>query len=207
VMALSYKAHVLVRRGQTAEAGSLANEFLPRARAIEDPQVLAPALVIAALIEKARAEPAAAVSLIEEFDEATRDDARFRNIHLPDALRVSIYAGALDDAERLLESARGGGARDRYAVLTGGAVLAEARGELEGAAAHYIEAAAAWGDFGHALEHGQALLGLGHCRLALGHAEANSALVAAHEVFVRLGAGPLVGETDGLLAEAVAARP
>ena len=206
VMALSYKAHVLVRRGQTVEAGSLANEFLPRARAIEDPQVLAPALVIAALIEKARAEPAGAVSLIEEFDEATRDDARFRNIHLPDALRVSIYAGALDDAERLLESARGSAARDRYAVLTGGAVLAEARGELEGAAAHYIEAAAAWGDFGHALEHGQALLGLGHCRLALGQAEANSALVAARELFARLGAGPLVAETDERLAEAVAAR-
>lgn len=206
VMALSYKAHVLVRRGQTGEAESLASEFLPRARAIEDPQVLAPALVIAALIEKARAEPAAAATLIEEFDESTRGDARFRNIHLPDALRVSTYAGALDDAERLLDSVRGTAARDRHCVLTGRAVLAEVRGELEGAASLYVEAAAAWEDFGHALEHGQALLGIGHCRLALGHAEASSALVAARELFARLGAGPLVAETDGLLAEAVAAR-
>jgi tetratricopeptide (TPR) repeat protein len=207
VMALSYKAHVLVRRGQTAEAGSLASKFLPRARAIEDPQVLAPALVIAALIEEARAEPAAALALIEEFEESTREDAPFRNVHLPDALRVSIFARALDVAERLFEGARGSAARDRHAVLTGRALLAEARGELDDAASLFAEAAAAWEDFGHALEHGQSLLGLGHCRLALGHAEANSALVAAHEVFVRLGAGPLVGETDGLLAEAVAARP
>ena len=207
VMALSYKAHVLVRRGQTAAARSLASEFLPRARAIEDPQVLAPALVIAALIEEARSEPAAALALIEEFEESTREDARFHNIHLPDAVRVSISAGTLDVAERLFEGARGTAARDRHAVLTGRALLTEARRELDDAANLFAEAAAAWADFGHALEHGQSLLGLGRCRLALGYAEANSALVAAHEVFARLGAGPLVGEADGLLAEAVAARP
>jgi tetratricopeptide (TPR) repeat protein len=207
VMALSYKAHVLARRGQTAEAESLMSDFLPRARAIQDPQVLAPALVIAALIEEARAESAAAVSLIEEFEESTREEARFRNINLPDALRVAIWAGALDVAERLFEGARGGAARDRLAVLTGRAVLAEVRGELAGAADLFAEAAAAWEEYGHALEHGRSLLGLGRCRLALGQAEANNILSAAREVFARLGAGPLLGEADGQLAEAVGARP
>jgi class 3 adenylate cyclase/tetratricopeptide (TPR) repeat protein len=207
VMALSYKAHVLVGQGKTAEAGSLMTDFLPRARAIEDPQVLAPALVIAARIEEARAEPVAALSLIEEFEKSTRNDARFRNINLPDALRVATRAGALDVAERLFEGARGTAARDRLAVLTGRAVLAEAHSELEDAADRFAEAAPAWGDYGHALEHGQSLLGLGRCRLALGQADANSMLIAARDVFARLGAGPLLGEADGQLGEAMAARP
>jgi hypothetical protein len=145
--------------------------------------------------------------LIEEFEESTREEARFRSIHLPDALRVSSFAGALDVAERLFEGAGTSTARDRQADLTGRALLAKARGELEDGADLFAEAAAAWEDYGHALEHGQSLLGLGHCRLALGDAEANSALVAARQVFARLGAGPLLSEAGGLLAEAVAAPP
>jgi hypothetical protein len=206
VIALSYKARVLAQRGQTVEAGSLTSDFLPRARAIGDPQVLAPALVIAALIEEGRAQSAAALSLIAEFDESTREEARFRNINLPDALRVALSAGALDVAERLLEGAGGSAARDRLAVLTGRAVLAEARGELADAADLFAQAATAWEAYGHALEHGRSLLGLGRCRLALGQADANSVLIAARDAFARLGASPLLGEADGQLAEAVAAH-
>jgi hypothetical protein len=64
---------------------------------------------------------------------------------------------------------------------------------------------AAW-TFGHALEHGQALLGLGRCLLALGRPDASGALAAARELFTQLDAGPLAAETDELLTEAVAAR-
>jgi class 3 adenylate cyclase/tetratricopeptide (TPR) repeat protein len=202
VMALSYKAHVLVRRGQTAEAEPLASEFLPRARTIEDPQVLAPALVIAALIEQARGEPAAAVSLIEEFERSTRDELRHRHIHLPDALRVSTPAGAFDVAERLLEGSRTIAARDSYSVLTGRAVLAEGRGKLEDAAGGFAEAAEGWMKYGHSLERAQALLGLGRTLLALERpGDAAPELEEASRALRELGARPLLAQAEALLVD------
>jgi class 3 adenylate cyclase/tetratricopeptide (TPR) repeat protein len=206
VMALSYKAQVLVRRGKVAEAAELSEDFVPRARRIADPQILAPALVIAALVEQARGDPSAAVSLIEEFGRVSEAPSVFQANHVSDAARVCAKTGALALGERLLGQVDAVMPRQRHSVLAARAVGAEARGKLEEAAALYGEAAAAWEDFGHPLEHGQALLGLGRCRLALGRADANGALAAARELFARLDAGPLVAETDDLLTEAVAAR-
>lgn len=206
VMALSYKAQVLVRRGKVDEAAALSEEFVPRARKIADPQILAPALAIAALVEQARGDASAAVSLIEEFGRVTEGPSVFQANHVSDVARVCAEAGELALGERLLGESDAVMARQHHSVLAARAVLTEARGRLEEAAALYGEGAAAWEDFGHALEHGQALLGLGRCRFGLGRADANGALAAARELFARLGAGPLVAETDELLAEAVAAR-
>jgi tetratricopeptide (TPR) repeat protein len=206
VMALSYKAQVLVRRGKVAEAAEFSEEFVPRARKIADPQILAPALVIAALIGQARGDAPAAVSLIEEFGGVTEGPSVFQANHVSDAARVCVEARALALGERLLGKMDPVMARQRHSVLAARAILAEGRGKLEEAAALYGDAAAAWENFGHALEHGQALLGLGRCLPALGRTDANATLAAARDVFTRLGAGPLVAETDGLLAEAVAAR-
>ena len=72
-LALPYKAHVLVRRGAVDEAAALAEELVSRARSIDDPQVRAPALAVAALLEHARGRGSAAVSLVEELDQTTRD--------------------------------------------------------------------------------------------------------------------------------------
>jgi hypothetical protein len=63
-----------------------------------------------------------------------------------------------------------------------------------------------WRDYGFVLEQALALLGLGRCRLALGHAVTNGAVGAARELFARLGAQQLVADVDRLLSEAVAAR-
>jgi ATP/maltotriose-dependent transcriptional regulator MalT len=206
VMALSYKAQVLVRRGEIAKAAALSEEFVPRARKIADPQILAPALVIAALVEQARDDDSAAVALIEELGTVTKGLTVFRVDYVPDAARVCAEAGALVVGERLLEGIDAVMARQRNSLLAARAVLAEAHGRLEEAAALYGESAAAWENFGHVLEHGQALLGLGRCLLALGEMDANATLAAARDVFTRLGAGPLVAETNRLLADAVAAR-
>jgi predicted ATPase/class 3 adenylate cyclase len=206
VMALSYKAQVLVRRGEIAKAAALSDEFVPRARKIADPQILAPALVIAALVEQARDDDSAAVALIEEFGTVTKGLTVFRVDYVPDAARVCAEAGALVVGERLLEGIDAVMARQRNSLLAARAVLAEAHGRLEEPAALYGESAAAWENFGHALERGQALLGLGRCLLALGETDANATLAAARDVFTRLGAGPLVAETNRLLADAVAAR-
>jgi class 3 adenylate cyclase/tetratricopeptide (TPR) repeat protein len=206
VMALSYKAQVLVHRGKVDEASALSEEFVPRARKIADPQILAPALVIAALIEQARGDASAAVLLIEEFGRATEAPMTYRTNHLSDAARVCARAGEFALVERLLGKVEAVMARQRHSVLAAQAVLSEACAKLEEAAALYAEAAAAWEDFGHPLEHGQALLGLGRCELGIGRADAHRALAVARELFTFLGAGRLVAEIDELLSESVAAR-
>ena len=206
VMALSYKAQVLVRRGAVDDAYSLAQEFLPRARTIGDPQILAPALSIAALTEHARGRSSAALALVEEFGEATEEHPSYRANHVTDAVRICSAEDRMPMAKTLLDGISVGLARHRCALLTAQAVLAEAEGHFEQAGERYSEAVQRWSDYGFVLEQALALLGLGRCRVALGRADANGALAAARELFVSLGTQPLVTETDELLAEAVTAR-
>ena len=132
VVALTYTAHVLVCRGALSPAHALAEEFLPRAREIRDPQVLVPAVAVVSLIEHARGNRSAAVRLVEEIEEVTRDRGVFRARHLPDALRVCVAAGAIQLAEGLLDTDAHLAARHRYSVLTGRAVLTEAQGGARG---------------------------------------------------------------------------
>jgi class 3 adenylate cyclase/tetratricopeptide (TPR) repeat protein len=206
VMALSYKARVLVQRGAVQQAAALTEKFVHRARKIEDPQILAPALVIGAAIEQARADQSAALDLVEEFRTATSEHPTYRADHLADAVRICCAAKRDEEARRLFAGLKVAMARQRYALLTATAVLAEAEGHLEDAADHYSEAVERWRDYRFVLEQALALLGLGRCRVALGRADASGALAAARELFARLGAQPLLAETDGLLIEAVAAR-
>jgi class 3 adenylate cyclase/tetratricopeptide (TPR) repeat protein len=204
VMALTYKAQVLLRRGRVEDAASLSQEFLPRARKIEDPQILAPSLVVAALIEHAKGSGSDAISLIREFDAVTPVTSMHRATSIHEAVRLCATAGAVDLAESLVRE-QPALARHRNGLLTARATLAEAQGRVEEAAELYREAAQRWTDFGFMLERGLALLGVGRCGLALGRG-INGDLAAARDVFTRLSAGPLVAETDRLLSEAVAAH-
>jgi tetratricopeptide (TPR) repeat protein len=202
VVALTYMAYVLVCRGELSQAHPLAEEFLPRAREIRDPQVLVPAVAVVSLIEHARGNRSTAVRLIEEIEEVTRDRPVFRARHLPEALRVCVAAGAIRLAEGLLDTSVHLAARHRYSVLTGRAVLTEARGEYDAASALYAEAAERWADYGFALERGQAALGAGRCLVAVGrHDEAAARLDEARRAFDPLGAVPLLAEADRILAQ------
>jgi hypothetical protein len=62
-------------------------------------------------------------------------------------------------------------------------------------------------EFGNAVEHAYALLGFARCDLAMGKAggDVEVALAQARGIFERLGARPLIAETDGLLAGQAAA--
>jgi hypothetical protein len=87
-------------------------------------------------------------------------------------------------------------------AATGRAIIADARGEHEAAAAGFADAAARWHDFGVPYEEAQALLGEGRCLMALGRApEAAPVLQEARAIFARLGARPALAETEGLLGE------
>src|SRR5439155_13645561 len=90
-----------------------------------------------------------------------------------------------------------------HALCAAGAILLEARGEREAAAAIYREAAERWENFGVVPEQGSALLGQGRCLLVLGRTEeASEPLRKAAEIFARLGAQPSLVEAYGLLERA-----
>jgi class 3 adenylate cyclase/tetratricopeptide (TPR) repeat protein len=206
VVALTYMAYVFVCRGDVHQAHGLAEQFLPRAREIRDPQVLVPAVAVVSLIEHTRGNHGATVRLIEEIEEVTRDRSVFRSRHLPEAVRVSAAAGAIGLAERMLDANGHRAARHQYSVLAGRAVLTEARDRPEEASALYAEVAEHWATYGFALEHGQAALGAGRCLVAVGrHPEATAHLVEARRTFDALRAGPLRDEADRLLAQAQSA--
>jgi tetratricopeptide (TPR) repeat protein len=203
VVALTYTAYVLGCRGEIDQAQALAEEFLPRAREIRDPQVLVPAVAVMAILEHARGNRSTSVRLIEEIEEVTRHRPVFRARHLPEAARVCAAAGAIPLAERLLESSGHAAARHRHSVLTARAVLAEARGRLEEAGALHAEASERWADYGFALERGQAALGAGRCLVALDRGpEAVGWLDQARSTFGALGARPLAAEADRFLGHA-----
>ena len=203
VVALTYMAYVFVCRGELSQAHALSEEFLPRAREIRDPQVLVPALAVVSLIEHTHGNHVTTVRLIEEIEEVTRDRPVFRARHLPEALRVSVAAGAIRLAERLLDTNVHRAARHQYSVLAGRAVLTEAQGKHDAAGAFYAEVAKHWENYGFALEHGQAALGAGRCLVAVGrHHEAAAHLVEARRAFAELRAGPLLAEADRVLAQA-----
>jgi len=199
VIAAFYKAQVHAWRDELAEARAI-HEVLPRARSIADPQVLAPALAIEALIQAALGDASTAVALVEEFERSTRQEAGYRANHLADAVAVCASAGALDLGAALLEDVETVAARHRHGVLAARAVLAEGRGELEEAHGLYAEAAERWADYGFVLGEGQALLGECRCLLELGRGNGvGGKLARARTLFVNLGARPLLAEVDGLI--------
>jgi class 3 adenylate cyclase/tetratricopeptide (TPR) repeat protein len=207
--AYQIKAEVLLWRGQVDAARVLAREFLPRARAIDDLQMLVPALAVAAAVAQAAGEHAAARGLVEEVQRVVGDRGGGRwylGQHIADLVRVCVALGQRATAEALAAQAHDGVARNRHALLAARAVLAEGSGALDQAAVRYEEAAAHWADYGHQLERARALLGAGRCLLALGRSESQLRLEDARTVLARLDARPLLAEADAALGNTTALR-
>jgi class 3 adenylate cyclase/tetratricopeptide (TPR) repeat protein len=194
---------VHLRRGQLHEAGQTVEELLPRAREIGYAEFLAPALMIAAEVALATGDPALAVSYLREFEAATANQPEYRRLFLPVAVRVLVGAGAVDEAEALLrQSFDPNSRRLRLSMLTSRAVVEQARGDAEAAAADYREAAGGWASYGFVLEEARTRAGLATCLLALGRGtEAGSELVRARELLEALGARPMLEEVEALLAQ------
>jgi hypothetical protein len=204
VLAKIYREHVLVRRGKS-DGSAFESEVLPRALEIGDNQVVVPTLQVAALSRLSRGDAVGAVSAIEELHAAMSDRPGSRGWMLDESTDVCRVAGASETLERLLEGYAPNLTRDRISVVGATAALAELGGHYDGAVEQYEEAAEAWGVFPHVLQHGLSLLGAGRCLLELGRSnEAGERGRAAREVFVGLGAAPLVGEADSLLERATA---
>ncbi len=201
-MAHQIKARVLLWRGEVDAARVLAREFLPRARAIDDLQLLVPALTVAAAVEQAAGEHPAARRLVEEVQRVVGDRGGGRwylGQHIADLVRVCVALGQRGTGKSLAAQAHDGVARNRHALLAAQAALAEADGALDQAASRYDEAAARWADYGHRLERARALLGAGRCLLTLGRPEGRRRLQEARTALATLHAAPLLAEADAAL--------
>jgi len=208
-MAHQIKAKVLLWRGEVHAASMLAREFLPRARAIDDLQLLVPALAVAAAVAEAAGEHRAARGLVEEVQRVVGDRGGGRwylGQHVAELVRVCVALGERAAAEALAAQAHDGVARNRHGLLTARAVLADAEGALDQAAQGYDEAAARWADYGHRLERARALLGAGRCLLTLGRLEGRLRLQDAHAALMALNAQPLLAEADAALGNTTALR-
>jgi len=201
--AMPYMAQVLGWRQQVEEAHRLCERFLLPARQMEDLQTLVPAVAVAAFIAFMGDQPQAAIELIEELQGVTSHSGLWRSRHLPTALRVLVSAGKIEKAVSFAHGVEVTATRDRYCVLTGRAILAEAQGRTEEARELYRQAVERWADYGFVLEEGQAHLGLARCLMALGNGSAaTESLHRARAIFSRLGAVSLIQEVDGHLSEA-----
>lgn len=195
--ALLTKADVLVGRGRIAEADALVRDLVPAARNVGGLQVLAPVLAVAARMEVERGNVSAAKALLGELDVATRDNPGWRSWTVADAVRVGLAVGDLPLAMRMLEGTTRVPRRNEATSLSARAALAEARRELREALELHTAAGELWARFGHASEHGQALLGRGRTLVLLGRAEeAVADLESARAIFDRLGAAPLIDEAE-----------
>ncbi len=205
VNALLGRAQVLLWRGLNGEAGALKGQLLELGRRIGDLQVLVPSLAVSALVEQASGKTEPAVNLIDELDRATRDHFPYRARHLPTAIRILTWAGDVAGAKNFMKDMEVAALRDRNCLMTGRAIVAEAKQDHDQAIELYDDAAQRWADFGFALEHGQALLGAARCLLALGRStDALPRLHRAREIFTKLEARPLIEEVDTQLQRATA---
>ena len=184
-----YRARVLAHRGDTAKAVEVADAFTPVAREIQDLQVLAPALVVGVVSHAAAGDRARALALVDEFDAATREGpSEYRELYLPEVVRVLIAAGEADLAERIVGEREVYVRRTRLAMASSRALLAEARGDIDVAAAEFRRAAAGWEAWGGRFEQGHAAAGLGRSLEALGKVgEGALAANKADSIFASLG--------------------
>ena len=197
-------AVVLARRGETELALPLIDWSLERARDAQVPLQLSLALVAAGAVF-ADAGRLSARELLEELPGVFDSSFAYYKVYdLPQMLRTAHAVGALELAERLTVWIEPRLPTQRCARTHGDALLAEARGEHEAAAAGFAASAAGWQGFGVPYEEGHALLGQGRCLAALGRApEAAAPLAAAREIFARLGAKPALTDADELLERAL----
>jgi class 3 adenylate cyclase/tetratricopeptide (TPR) repeat protein len=206
VFAATYKAQILLWRGEITAAQPLVRELLSQARDIDDLQILVPALAAGAAVEAAGNPPLAA-HLIQELNRETHARGGgqwYLGLYLAGLVRTCMATHQHALASQLIDHAPTRAARHQHARLTAQAVLAEAGGELHKAAELYEQVAERWTQYGHVLERGQGLLGAGRCLVRLNRPQAAPKLQHARTSFAALGARPLLAETDAWLLDAAA---
>jgi class 3 adenylate cyclase/tetratricopeptide (TPR) repeat protein len=201
--AQSYKAKVLAWRGDVVQAADLVEKYLPAVRRIEDLQLLAPGLIIAARIEFDRGSHSAARELLDEWDGLTKGKtAGYRTFALAEVVRILVAIGEIEKAEEWLADSRGGAWRHEISRDTATAIIAEAHGEHDEALLGYQATATEWENYGFKQESAFSLLSAGKMLHILGdEAGSQEHTESARRLFDELGMPP---EHEGMSDQAAA---
>ena len=197
------RALLLALRGEFGKARVLATWAAGQCRAGKDLLGMAYAALAQAVAADGLDDATGARSALTEYDclVERRVESDFA-LRLPLAVRTALRIGDVTLAERLSAHVTPSLPLYRHALASSEALLTEARGEHDAAAAGFTVAASAWHEFGVPYEEAQALLGQGRCLVALGRApEAAAPLGQAREIFERLGARPALAETSELMRQ------
>jgi tetratricopeptide (TPR) repeat protein len=124
---------------------------------------------------------------------------------LPSLVRVALALGDWQLAQQFVDAAEPLNPSSGHAIASSRAQLAEARGDIAGAAERYADASVRWEAFGNVPEHAYALLGQGRCLTALGNPEAKEPLLRAKKLFSSMRYSPALAETNRLLGKSEAA--
>lgn len=199
-----FAAWIALRRGDLQQALARTSDLIPRVERIAFDEYEAPAAVLLAEISLGRGRVAEAKVMLDRFERASAMDRLFRTTPLPVVARLLAEMGDLDRLRRLLgDLPEARVTRERLSIESARGVLAEAEGDLVGAAEIYRHAADEWRVYGMPLEVGHLLLGLARCELALGDREgAASSAAAAAELYGELSAVPAMAAAQRVLAEA-----
>ncbi|MBO0771774.1 MAG: AAA family ATPase [Actinobacteria bacterium] len=204
----SAEARIVARRGELRQSGLMdwIQRAVAKARELGEPQYLGGLLALAAITLPAAGEARDAIPLLAELAHIPNVRHTLEYLRsLPDLVRVAIAAGNADLGRQLMNGLKPVFQLDHHAAVTARALLAEQTGNHAEAAALFTDAAGRWGQFEVQWEHGHALLGQGRCLLRLGQpAEAREPLDAARDLFASLGAKPVLGDANRLLAETAA---
>ena len=198
IIAKTWKALVLIRRGD--RRAHTVGDLMTKALAIADPQVLVPAVAVSGQIALANGTSEVALGLIAALEDMPDVGLGWSREHfIIDLVRICVVGGDLGLASRIVEEAEAYAIRHRLALEVARAILAEARGEIEEAAAAYAPTVGEWRSRGYVVEEGRAALGAGRCLVRLSRPGAAEMLERAREIFTGLGAAPWLEETDALL--------
>jgi class 3 adenylate cyclase len=127
-------------------------------------------------------------------------DPEYIFLVFPEAVRLALVLGETAAAHELAAYPETDLPVAVHVRTTAAALLAEADGRTDEAAAGFADAAARWHDFGVPYEEAHALLGLGRCLATLvREADAATTLADAARTFTRLGATPALREAERLL--------
>ena len=198
----SLLAQMLAERGNGAQAAPMLPWITARGREsisyLKGSALLGAAFVSARIGEKGEAvallveclaSPAAVTSTVEA---------------VPTSVRTALGCGEHAIAKGFLECCLAGCPEPRLPLVDNvvrsvEALLAEAGGEHERAAAGFADAVSCWREFGMPYEEAHALFGMGRSLEALGRKpESGEHLAAAAEIFKRLGARPALEDTEKL---------
>ena len=188
-VASTFQARVLSHRGDAGRAVELMAQAVPVAEEIADLQVLSPALFVSALADAAAGESASAAGHLRSYHDATLEGPpEYREIHLPEAVRLAFELGEPGLATALLDRLEVHEPRMERALTAAHATIAEHEARIDDAAEGYEKVAGAWREWEMPFEQAHAMAGLGRCRRSQGRdTEADAAEADAAGLFLQLG--------------------